>query len=112
MPTFRNTSDKVFVDGNITVLPTQVWTVDDPARIEQLTNQYGWQFENTESPQGAQKTSVPSETTKSLSKMNRAELEAVAADIGLEVTEDMDTNKKLKDAIEAQQRVKEAPTNT
>lgn len=32
---------------------------------------------------------------------DRAQLEAVAAEIGLTVTDEMDTNKKLKEAIES-----------
>ncbi len=108
MPSFRNTSDQVFIDGNITVLPNQQWTVTDPHRIEQLTTQYGWQFECLESPQQAEEAP---KATKSISKMNRAELEALANEVGLAVTDELDTNKKLQKAIEAQQKVKEAPTN-
>ena len=50
MPTFKNISDQTFIDGNITVLPGKTLTVNDPARIDQLTGQYGWQFENLDAP--------------------------------------------------------------
>lgn len=48
MPTFKNTSDQIFIDGNIVVKPGQTITADRLDRIEQLTNQYGWQFKRLE----------------------------------------------------------------
>lgn len=48
MATFKNISDTTFIDGNITVLPGQTLTVNDESRIDQLTNQYGWQFSSLE----------------------------------------------------------------
>jgi hypothetical protein len=102
MATFRNISDKVFADGNITVLPNQLWTVMDRARIEQLTTKYGWQFECLENgaSEATQQALSSTGKAKSLTKMNRTELEAIAAQIGLGVTAELDTNRKLKDAIE------------
>jgi hypothetical protein len=70
------------------------------AKAKQLLTDFPDQFEVLE---GTQKTPTTENPTKPLSKMNRAELEAVAGEIGLEVTDAMDTNKKLVAAIEVHQ---------
>lgn len=56
--------------------------------------------------EGVQNVDDGKEPTKPLSKMNKDELEAYASEIGLEVTDEMDTNKKLKEAIEKQESKK------
>jgi len=43
------------------------------------------------------------ETSKPVSRMNRGELEALATEIGLEVTDEHKTNKDLQEAIKAHQ---------
>ena len=45
--TFKNTSDQVFQDGDLMVLPGKSFSTEDPSRAEQLRTQYAWQFEET-----------------------------------------------------------------
>lgn len=59
--------------------------------------------EATDEPEATQEPQTEPEQAKSLSKMNRTELEAVAAQIGLTVTEEHKTNKDLAEAIKAKQ---------
>lgn len=73
----------------------------DEAKAMQLLADFPDQFKATES---TQKNSKTSSDTLNLSKANREQLEAVAGDIGFTVTADMDTNAKLKAAIEAHQK--------
>lgn len=44
MPTFKNTSDEVFQDGDLVVLPGESFATEEEARVDQMTNQYAWQF--------------------------------------------------------------------
>lgn len=55
-------------------------------------------------PQAPESTPDNAKPAINLSKANRAQLEAVATDIGLEVTDEMNTNKSLKEAIEEHQK--------
>ncbi len=72
----------------------------DEAKATQLLVDFPDRFRVVEiSQNGSQQPS----DTPNLSKANRAQLEAVAAQIGLEATDQMDTNKKLKEAIEVHQ---------
>jgi hypothetical protein len=43
--TFKNTSDQVFQDGDLIVKPGESFSTEDESRIDQLTNQYAWQFD-------------------------------------------------------------------
>jgi hypothetical protein len=43
--TFKNTSDQVFQDGDLMVLPGDSFSTDDESRAAQLRVQYAWQFE-------------------------------------------------------------------
>jgi hypothetical protein len=45
MPTFKNTSDEVFQDGDLIVLPGESFSTEDEARIDQMRYQYAWQFD-------------------------------------------------------------------
>src|SRR5690349_15438782 len=83
--------------GSYRFIEPGVYDVDE-AKAEQLLADFPDQFAAAE---GAQKAASEAQPTKSLAKMNRAELEAVAAEIGLDMTAEMDTNAKLKAAIEA-----------
>lgn len=44
MPTYKNTSQEVFQDGDLVVLPGESFSTEEDARIDQMTNQYAWQF--------------------------------------------------------------------
>jgi len=72
----------------------------DEAKATQLLADYPDQFT---APEGTQSESKQTESTPNLSKATRAQLEALASEVGLAVSDDLDTNKKLKDAIEAEQ---------
>jgi hypothetical protein len=91
-----------YFDGHYRFTQPGDYEVDE-AKAQQLLADFPDQFAAVE---GTQKDSNGNAPVKSLSKMNRAELEAVAADIGLAVTEDLDTNQKLKEAIENKQTAK------
>lgn len=45
MATFKNTSDEVFQDGDLVVLPGESFSTEEEHRIEQMTGQYAWQFD-------------------------------------------------------------------
>jgi hypothetical protein len=45
--TFKNTSDQVFQDGDLMVLPGKSFSTEEESRAEQLRTQYAWQFEET-----------------------------------------------------------------
>ena len=47
--TFKNTSDQVFQDGDLMVLPGKSFSTEDEARADQLRTQYAWQFEESKS---------------------------------------------------------------
>ena len=49
LKTFKNTSDQVFQDGDLIVLPGESFCTEDESRIDQLTNQYAWQFDASKS---------------------------------------------------------------
>ena len=53
MPTFKNTSEHVFWDGDLVVKPGESFTSDDEGRINQMRDQYAWQFEETKSTKDA-----------------------------------------------------------
>lgn len=72
------------------------YDVDD-AKAKQLLADFPDQFAVAE---GTQNDSGATDSTPNLSKMNRAQLEAVASDMGVEVTKEHDTNKKLQEAIQ------------
>jgi hypothetical protein len=44
VPTFKNTSDEVFQDGDLVVRPGESFSTEDEARIDQMRYQYAWQF--------------------------------------------------------------------
>jgi hypothetical protein len=44
MPTFKNTSNEVFQDGDLVVRPGESFSTEEEARIDQITSQYAWQF--------------------------------------------------------------------
>jgi hypothetical protein len=95
-------SGNFYFDGHYRFTQPGEYEVDE-AKAQQLLADFPDQFAAVE---GTQNQSEGARPTKSLSKMNRAELEAVAADIGLAVTEDLDTNQKLKEAIETRRTAK------
>jgi len=45
--TFKNTSNDVFVDGDLAVKPGESFSTDNPGRITQMTDLYAWQFTET-----------------------------------------------------------------
>ena len=45
MPTFKNTSNEVFQDGDLIVRPGESFSSEDEGRVEQMRSQYAWQFE-------------------------------------------------------------------
>lgn len=49
MPTFKNTSDHVFQDGDLLVKPGESFSTEDESRAVQLRGQYAWQFSETKS---------------------------------------------------------------
>ncbi len=73
MPTFKNTSDSLFQDGDLVVEPGESFSTDNPGRITQMTGLYAWQF--TES-QGE----APTEDEVKASRAQRDVREVRAAD--------------------------------
>ncbi|MGI8486702.1 MAG: hypothetical protein ACR2OU_20895 [Thermomicrobiales bacterium] len=49
MPTFKNTSDHVFQDGDLLVKPDESFSTDEESRMVQLRGQYAWQFSESKS---------------------------------------------------------------
>ncbi len=45
MPTFKNTTEQVFQDGDLMILPGKSFSTEEESRAEQLRVQYAWQFE-------------------------------------------------------------------
>jgi hypothetical protein len=72
--------------------------VDDKAPVENKGAETAPANEAPQEPETAPEDTKPA---LNLSKANRAQLEAVAGDMGLEVTDELDTNKKLAEAIKA-----------
>jgi len=48
MQTFKNTSNDVFIDGDLVVKPGESFSTDNPGRITQKTDMYDWQFTETD----------------------------------------------------------------
>lgn len=48
MQTFKNTSNDVFIDGDLVVKPGESFSTDNPGRITQMTDMYDWQFTETD----------------------------------------------------------------
>jgi hypothetical protein len=44
MPVFTNTSQQVFQDGDLIVLPGEKFATEDQGRIDQMRGLYKWQF--------------------------------------------------------------------
>ena len=44
MPTFKNTSDTVFQDGDLIVKPGESFLTEEESRVVQMRDQYAWQF--------------------------------------------------------------------
>ena len=44
MPTFKNTSQATFQDGDLIVLPGESFETEDAGRIDQMRGLYKWQF--------------------------------------------------------------------
>src|SRR5215203_2027139 len=92
-------SGNFYTDGNYRFTEPGIYEVDD-AKAEQLLQDFPHQFTAVE---GAQNDQNPSSPTSNLSKANSDQLKSFAAEIGLEITSEMDTNDKLRKAIKAHQ---------
>lgn len=58
MPTFKNTSDHVFQDGDLIVKPGESFSTEDESRAVQLRGQYAWQFSETKAENAPTETEV------------------------------------------------------
>ncbi|MGI8406366.1 MAG: hypothetical protein ACR2OE_16675 [Thermomicrobiales bacterium] len=47
MPTFKNTSDHVFQDGDLIVKPGDSFSTEEQSRVDQMRGQYAWQFDES-----------------------------------------------------------------
>jgi len=97
---------KFYLGGGIVCRkPGRYTTRDEFAQFLVATegHQFAIAKEQTEKPQGTHSEPSDNSAPVRLSKMSRAQLEAVAAEIGLKVTDDIDSNAMIRHAIEAHQ---------
>jgi len=100
----RYTTNDAFAQFLVTTYPRD-FSLAEPEDVQKESN-HSTQVKTPETEQkpaeDMSKVSKTEETPApvSLAKANRTQLEAMVADIGLDVTEELDTNAKLRQAIE------------
>jgi len=62
MPTYKNTSNQVFQDGDIILRPGEEIFTEDPARIAMFGSQYAWQFSESKSDKAPTEAEVKAES--------------------------------------------------
>ena len=64
MPTFKNTSDTVFQDGDLIVKPGESFLTEEESRVVQMRDQYAWQFSESKAKDAPTEAEVKEDAPK------------------------------------------------